>query len=398
VKRLAEQSFQRIFILTAAILTGSVFLRAIVKYSGASEFGWILALLLSWIALGFSESFLSQRLRHYFPFYIALQTALVFVLLLMPGFSDFFATLLMVLCMQVMLRLKPKVGAFWIGLCAVLLVLVLFKNANYRAQAIALMLVNLAGVILFGSYVVAIRHSQEARVKNESLARQIHEANDSLSALSEQLKQLSLAKERRRLAREMHDSVTQTVFGMSLAAQSAGLMLKSDPQGVEAQLQRIGQLSQSALSEMKVLISELRPVVAHGGLPAALRSFIDKQHFPGNLKVVLYVDGDKTLAPGEEQVLFRIARESLNNAAKYARTGQAEARLHLTKTPSMEIEDKGLGFDWESVRSGPGVGLKSMAEQAAEIGWNMTIISAPGKGSLVRVERKVDQGRKHGGQ
>jgi signal transduction histidine kinase len=309
---------------------------------------------------------------------------------MMPGLPDFFAILLMVLSMQVMLRLRPNVGAIWIGLCSGALMLVLFRNTNYQSQAIGLTIVNLAGDILFGFYVVSNRRSQEARTKNESLVKQLQEANDSLNAFSVQLKQLALARERSRLAREMHDSITQTVFSMSLAAQSAELMLKRDPQEVEAQLRRLGQLSQNALSEIKVLISELRPLVTAGGLAPALHSFITDQHLPGNLKVVFSVDGDKALDPKEEQVLFRITRESLNNAAKHSQAGEAEIRLHLTEMPSLEVEDKGLGFDLEQVKSGTGLGLKSMAEQAGEIGWNMNVISAPGKGTIVRVQKKPD--------
>jgi two-component system, NarL family, sensor histidine kinase UhpB len=165
-------------------------------------------------------------------------------------------------------------------------------------------------------------------------------------------------------------------------------MLKRDPQGTAGQLQRLGQLSHDALGEIKLLISELRPTITPGGLAPALRSFIAEQRFPGDLKVVLAVDGDEALEPHEDQVLFRIAHESLNNAAKHARAGQADVRLRLTETPSLEIEDKGQGFDPERVRSGAGLGLKSMAEQAAEIGWNLAVITAPGKGTLIRVEKK----------
>jgi len=77
---------------------------------------------------------MNKQIRYYFPFYLVIQTALVFVLVMMPGFPDFFATLLMVISMQMMLRLRPNLGAVWIGLCAVLLVLVLFRNGNYRTQ------------------------------------------------------------------------------------------------------------------------------------------------------------------------------------------------------------------------------------------------------------------------
>jgi CheY-like chemotaxis protein len=92
MKRLIGQSFQRVFILTSAILTGSVFLRAAVKYSNSLEFGRILVPLLTWLTLAASEPFMNKQIRYYFPFYLVIQTTLVFVLVMMPDIDGFEVT------------------------------------------------------------------------------------------------------------------------------------------------------------------------------------------------------------------------------------------------------------------------------------------------------------------
>jgi signal transduction histidine kinase len=86
--------------------------------------------------------------------------------------------------------------------------------------------------------------------------------------------------------------------------------------------------------------------------------------------------------------LFRIAQEALNNVAKHARTDRAWVRLCLDEPPWMEIEDCGCGFDVESGQERGGVGLKSMRERAAEIGWKVEVVSHPGSGTRIRVEKR----------
>jgi signal transduction histidine kinase len=385
MKYLTGHSFRWIFILTTAFLLTAVLLRTVLNYSGYSEFPRIIVLLSIWLILVASEAAISQRLKWYIFPYLAVQTVLVGFLLSTQGFSDFFATLTIILSMQAFLRLRPLAGGILIGLWAVAIVVLLFNF--YRYEALSLAILYSAANILFGAYTIASQRSEQALSRNEALAIQINEANECLRKYSNEMEQLSLARERSRLAREMHDSITQTVFSMSLAAQSAGLMVENNMGGVEAQLQRIGQLSGSALAEMKLLISELKPATIPGGLGPALRSLVSGRRLPGNLKVDLDIKGNAGLDAGEEQALFHIIREALNNTAKHARIGKARVKLDLTSTPRVEITDTGRGFDTGQVVSGQGMGLKSMAERAAEIGWRITIDSAPGMGTQVMLEK-----------
>ncbi len=140
------------------------------------------------------------------------------------------------------------------------------------------------------------------------------------------------SRERQRLALEMHDSVTQTIFSMTLTTQSALLLLERDRRQVAGQLDWLEQLAQSALGEMQELISHLAPQMVVGGdVAASLQRHLQERRQPLN--------------PTEEARLFRIAQETLNNIIKHAGVSQAAIRLHLGKPAWMDIEDHGVGFD-----------------------------------------------------
>ena len=392
MKRTTEWSYQWITVLVAGCYWVAVFLRSLIIYQDRPELGRLLALQLAFLILAISEPVLSRSWKGYFPIYVVLQTLLVFVLMATPAFSDFFATLLVIPSMQIMAHFGPKIGMSWIGLCTLTIALMLEKN--YKAQGIALSLIFTAGNVFFGAYALMTQRAQAARKNNQALVEELREANQQLQAYSTQLEQLAVARERNLLARELHDSVTQTVFSMTLATQSALLLFERDPARVEPQLERLSQLAQSALSEMQELISELRPEKEiGGGLALTLRQHLEDRHMQESLLVSLEVEGDQPLSASEERNLFRIAREALNNIVKHARTSQAEIHLHLAEPFWMEIADLGQGFDLQKAQGTGRVGLLSMRERAAEIGWILQINTSPGAGTRIRVE-KMPSGRR----
>jgi signal transduction histidine kinase len=387
MKRSADWAHQWIFYLTAGFLFGAVLLRTLLVYRNNPELGRVLGLLAVWLALFASEAAISPRWPRYSPIYLALQTGLVVVLLAQPDRRDYFAVLFALLGMQAMQRLNPKPGELWISLFTPLMVLLLLRT--YGAfEAIALAVIYTALNVFVASYALATRRAQAARAQNQALASELQEANRQLQAYSKQLEQLAVTRERHRLARELHDSVTQTIFSMTLTTQSALLLLDRDPHQASDQLDRLHQLSQSALAEMRVLISELRPEkVAEGGLVAALRRHLADRRLPESLAVSLEVEGDQPLSSAEEQGLFRIAQEALNNIVKHAQASEARIRLHLLEPLWLEIKDQGQGFDLQRARDSDHVGLSSIGERAAEIGWSLSIIAAPGAGTCIRVEK-----------
>jgi len=225
------------------------------------------------------------------------------------------------------------------------------------------------------------------RADNLTLAQDLQEANQKLQSYAAQVEQLVVARERNRLARDLHDSVTQTVFSMTLTTQSASLLLERDPSKVEAQLDRLSQLARNVLSEMQLLIAELKPETNQKGLTAAVASYLKSGHFSENLSVALNVEGNQPLEPAEEEGLFRIVQEALNNIMKHAQASSAQVRLHLTDPLWIEVEDQGSGFDLQKGQNSGRVGLFSMRERAEEIGWNLQIKTSPGAGTCVRIEK-----------
>ena len=164
--RFFGQSYRWVFPLAASLLFGAVFLRSVLIYQDNPKLLPVTIFLLAWLFLGISESFIYQRAHWYFPIYLVVQTTIVFILLTMPDSPDFFATLLLILSMQVMLRLDARIGVLWIGLCAVMVTLILL-NA-YGNQAIALSLVYTAGSVLLGFFTLSanISHSSTSPSTN----------------------------------------------------------------------------------------------------------------------------------------------------------------------------------------------------------------------------------------
>lgn len=389
----STDSSQWVFHLTVAFLFGTVLLRSLLVYQDSPVLGQVLGLLMVWLVVFAGETALSRRWPKVFPIYLMLQTILACVFLWkldLPDY-DYFAILLAILSMQIMQRLTLRAGVIWFISSALLMALpMVMRDGPF--DGIALTMVYTAVNVFLGSYALATQRAQAAQARTQALAQEVQETTRQLQAYSTQLEQLAVARERQHLARELHDSVTQTIFSMTLTTQSALLLLERDPGRVGAQLDRLSDLAHSALTEMRVLISELRPEkVAAGGLAAALRRHLADRHLPETLAVSLEIEGDRPLGPSEELGLFRIAQEALNNIVKHAQASQAHIRLHLAEPFWMEIEDQGRGFDLQqgqdSARAGGRVGLVSMGERAAEIGWSIQVITSPGAGTCVRVEK-----------
>lgn len=393
--RLSDRSSQWIFYLAAGFNFGAVFLRSILVYGGNPELFLVLGVLLFWLVLFVSEPAISAKWSRFFPLYLVIQTGLIFALLGMPDATDFFAALFVIPSMQIMQRLNSNtwMWGLWIGLCALATTLLLLKsNGN---QAFALVLIYTAGIVFYGFYAKATRQAQITRGENLALAGELQEANQKLQAYSAQMEQLAVARERNRLARDLHDSVTQTVFSMTLTTQSALLLLEREPARVAGQLDRLSQLARNALSEMQLLISELKPEeTGSNSLVADLRRYLAGSHFPEELSIDFEVQGDQLLGYAEEQSLFHIVQEALNNIVKHAQTRKAQVRLHLIDPMWIEVEDQGRGFDLQHAQGNSSrLGLQSMRERAAEIGWDFQVRTSPGTGTCVRVDKLPEKVR-----
>ncbi len=217
--------------------------------------------------------------------------------------------------------------------------------------------------------------------------------------LGVQSRQMAIFEERQRIARDLHDSVTQLLFSMTLIAQTASAAWKRDQVEGERRSARLVELSQLALSEMRSLLAELRPPTPQ---PLGGREALETHGLAVALSLHLETvrDDAPTLtldAPRYrrrtflvEHGLYRIAQEALANAQKHAHATQINVRLAPTKSGGtrLTITDDGIGFDPSATKShapGAGVGLSSMAERATKLGATLKIRSAPGKGCTVEI-------------
>ncbi|MBV6403000.1 MAG: hypothetical protein CNIPEHKO_03322 [Anaerolineales bacterium] len=380
--------YQWMFHLTVACLFGAAVLRLWIEQRHSPGAGVMAVFLTLWMILFIGEEIVSKRQPNYFPYYLILQSLLSLMLLFTAESGDYFAVLFGILSMQIILRTNIKFGTVWIGSFAVLVSLPMIKTYGLLV-GIVIALIYAGGIGLLASYALTLRQVQDAYDYNQVLLGQLHDSNRQLQDFARQSQKLVEARERHHLARELHDTVTQIVFAMTLTTRSIVLLLDRESTKVGAQLDRLNQLSQSALSEMQALILQLRPgPLEEGGLVLAIQQHLASRYLPESLNVSLEVEGDFPLDPSDEQGLFRIIQEALNNIVKHARSPQARIRLNLHNPPSVEISDQGLGFDVQHVSNSNGMGLASMRERADEIGWNLRITGSPGAGTLIRIEKK----------
>jgi signal transduction histidine kinase len=202
-------------------------------------------------------------------------------------------------------------------------------------------------------------------------------------------------EERQRLARDLHDSVTQLLYSQTLFAEGAALSLR-EGQLERAQhcVSRLGETTYRALREMRLMIYRLRPAdLADLGLEDALQQRLERVEQRAGIRASLTVGEDIPLSPKQESALYRMAEEALNNALKHA--GATEVQVALTcrnQNLLLAVTDNGCGFD--SAQIAPGFGLQGLRERAAELGGTLIVKTHPGGGTRVvaRVPLVIEEG------
>ena len=204
--------------------------------------------------------------------------------------------------------------------------------------------------------------------------------------LHERSRELSIVEERNRLARELHDAVTQKLFGVVLAAESGTALLERDLDAAGAQLALVRELAAGAMEELRSVIVHLRPpALEDEGLAVALTKHVDVLRRAHSHPIELDVTGDCIVPARIETDVFRIAQEALSNALRHAGAQRVEVRLRCADDAiDLAVADDGVGFDAGATRS-RSLGLTTMAERARAIGGELRIESVPGAGTTVRL-------------
>ena len=193
-------------------------------------------------------------------------------------------------------------------------------------------------------------------------------------------------EERQRLARELHDSVSQSLYAIQLGAQMARDRLDRDPAGVAEPIDYVTRLAEASQAEMRAVLFELRPEsLETEGLVAAINKQIEALRARHHIVARAIAGDEPELAPEAKQALYRIAQEALWNTVKHARARRVDVRVEADgDSVVVEIADDGVGFD--PTGSFPGhLGLRSMHERATGAGGSLEVISARGRGTRVLV-------------
>lgn len=262
-------------------------------------------------------------------------------------------------------------------------------DADTRFTEVAVPIRSSSGVI----GVLDIRASAEGGLDEsdiatlQTLADQIAVAIEN-ARLYEAGQQLAVSEERNRLARELHDSVTQELFSMTMITGALPLLMERKPEVAKERVLRLCELSRGALAEMRALLFALRPAaLAEEGLATALTKHAAAVQSREGLTVNLQLVGDGRLPHACEEALYRVFQEALHNVVKHARARSVWVRLEIgDQQTDLMIRDDGIGLDPSSTQSGSAtMGMSSMRERVQELGGTFSVQSAPGSGTTIRV-------------
>jgi signal transduction histidine kinase len=323
--------------------------------------------------------------------YFAIEIGITVWLISIPSITaplDYYSNLTIPLAGQAIWELPVRPGRIYVALFSVFCVVINLITYGFAA-GIGFGLTYVAASLMVAILGSSTQKSDLAQAKSQILLGELQRANRKLQDYAEQVEILAITEERNRLARELHDSVSQTIFSMTLTAQSARILLEKDPSRVANLLDHLQSLSQSALAEMRTLIQEFREhSIVENGLITALKNHATLRKKQDNLDIELKLDHSIRFSPATGETLFRIAQEALNNIVKHARTDHATVELsQQADFATLTITDHGQGYEMNDLHDRFGhVGLFSMNERANELGANLVIQSAPGSGTMVRVE------------
>ncbi|MCJ8014717.1 histidine kinase [Paenibacillus sp. KQZ6P-2] len=219
----------------------------------------------------------------------------------------------------------------------------------------------------------------------DELGQLVHRLNQ----MAKQLKQLlwtrhdlATMEERNRLARELHDSIKQQMFAVSIWVNTGKSLIGQDEEAARSNLTEVEHLISQMQRELNALILELRPIALEGKhLSRALEDYVRAWQGQTGIFVNLEARGDQLVSPVIEEAFFRIAQEALSNAARHSRADTVKLRLECGDPVTLTISDNGSGFDVKD--AGHGVGLSSMRERVLTLGGQLDIWSEKGKGTTV---------------
>ena len=242
--------------LIGFIMIGAVALRDILFYQ--SNLVVVILLLAIYGLLYMLEPWLSSHINWHRLLYFPLQTAVVIALTNLRPFTDISSLLYVPLCIQVIRAFSRRFAKIWIAIYVAVLAVTLMLGLGWQ-EGFALVLLYLAVCTFLVSYDFLYSRTQADQAESQRLLADLQSAHQKLQEYAVQAEELAAARERNRLARELHDSVSQAIFSITLTSQSARLLLDREPARVPEQIDRLQAMTEDALSQLRALIAQLRP-------------------------------------------------------------------------------------------------------------------------------------------
>ncbi|MFJ2258066.1 GAF domain-containing sensor histidine kinase [Streptomyces sp. NPDC087844] len=207
--------------------------------------------------------------------------------------------------------------------------------------------------------------------------------------LYERSRELTIAEERSRLAHELHDAVSQKLFSLRLTAQAAAALVDRDPGRAKGELQQVAALAAEAADELRAAVVELRPAALdEDGLVATLRTQIQVLDRAHSARVTFDSRGVRALPAAQEEAMLRVAQEALHNALRHSGAARVDVTVEKRGPGAvLRVTDDGGGFEPKATRrAGRHLGLVSMRDRSNGVGGELTVESAPGKGTTIEME------------
>jgi signal transduction histidine kinase len=204
--------------------------------------------------------------------------------------------------------------------------------------------------------------------------------------LRDQVKNAAVVEERNRLARDLHDAVTQTIFSANLIAGALPRVWERRPEEALRGLEELHHLIRGALAELRTLLLELRPTaIIEKTVGELLKQLTETVASQAQIPITFTVEGDRTLPADVQIAFYRVAQEALNNSIKHAKTTQITVNLHCqAEEVIVKMRDNGCGFDQQAIRPDQ-LGVTIMRERALNVGAAFDLTSQPGQGTQVTI-------------
>ena len=316
--------------------------------------------------------------------YLLLQMLLMVALYFILPMVDYWAILLIPAIIYAMHVFRQEVGLLWVAIFTTVVSIIIVDRHGFGVA-----LVYFAAYVFFASYAFLLEKTEKGQAESQQLLLELEISNQKLTALASNAEELATIKERNRLARELHDSVTQSLYSLTLlAAGWRRLAAKGELASVEDSFAEIEEVAQQALKEMRLLIYELRPpALDTEGFLGALHHRLNAVERRTGVEARLIAGEMVDLPSNVEEALYAIAIEALNNALKHAAAGSITVQFHADdKLVTLEVTDDGKGFDPEAKEQHWGMGLENIRQRTSQIGGSLDISAYPGDGTRLKVE------------